>query len=58
LAENGGIEIGCALRLARRPNAHAVAEEKDRLGLALAARLAAIRRGGADLLRRREIRQG
>jgi hypothetical protein len=52
LAENGGVEIGGTLRLASRPDAHAVAEEKDRLGLAFAAatpRFAASR--GRSILR-------
>jgi hypothetical protein len=53
LAENGGIEIGGALRLASRPDAHAVAKEEDRLGLAFAAatlRFAAPR-GRSNILR-------
>jgi hypothetical protein len=51
LPENGGIEIGRALGLAPRLDAHAVAEEEDGLGLAFAS---AGTLGGGDILRRRE----
>jgi hypothetical protein len=60
LAENGAIEIGRALRLSVRTDAHAVAEEKDGLGLGVASAapcFAATPYGGTDLLRRREIWQ-